>query len=157
MGKEKGNNFFKLNEEEILLWDIRNFNNFNQIDKNLYFGGNVFNRISKNKTCINNKLNEALGPNLASFYIIKKKSEESEERKLKLMNELEQLEMNLNELDNNMHLDRNNRANQRKAIIHLIKQKNKEMGTRRAVDFPYVIELFTRKDWKDYFDKKGLK
>jgi hypothetical protein len=66
----------------------------------------VFSRIAKNKTCINNKLNEALGANLASFYIIKKKSEESEERKAELMYELEKLEMELNELDKNMLLDK---------------------------------------------------
>ena len=116
----------------------------------------MFSRISKNKTCINNKLNEALGPNLASFYIIKKKSEESEERKLKLMNELEQLEKELNQL-NIESLDKKYKAPKRKAIIHLIKQKNKEIGTRRAVDFPYVIKLFTRKDWKAYFKLEGLK
>ena len=73
MGKERGNNFFRINEKEISLWDIPNLNNISQIDTNLYFGGNVFSRIAKNKTCINNKLNEALGVNLASFYIIKKK------------------------------------------------------------------------------------
>jgi hypothetical protein len=157
MGKEKGNNFFRINEKEISLWDIPNLNNISQIDTNLYFGGNVFSRIAKNKTCINNKLNEALGANLASFYIIKKKSEESEERKAELMYELEKLEMELNELDKNMLLDKKNKAIQRKAIIHLIKQKKNEMETKRASDFPYVIELFTRKDWKAYFKLEGLK
>jgi hypothetical protein len=154
MGKEKGNNFFEFNEKEISLKNIRNFK---QIKPNLYFGGNVFNRIAKNKTCINNKLNEALGANLASFYIIKKKSEESEERKAELMYELEKLEMELNELDKNMLLDKKNKAIQRKAIIHLIKQKKNEMEKKRASDFPYVIELFTRKDWKAYFKLEGLK
>jgi hypothetical protein len=156
MGKEKGNNFFEFNEEEISLWDIPNLNNISQINLNLYFGVQMLGNIRKNKTCINNKLNEALGPNLASFYIIKKRNEESEERKLVLKDELEQLEMQLNELDNNMHLDRNDRANQRKAKIHLIKQKKKEMEITRAVDFPYVIELFTRKDGNDYFFTEGL-
>ena len=151
MGKEKGNNFFRINEKEISLWDIQNLNNISQIDTNLYFGGNVFSRIAKNKTCINNKLNEALGVNLASFYIIKKRNEESEERKAELMNELEKLEMELNELDKNMQLDKKNKQIQIREIKHLIKQMNKEMGTKRAKNFPYVIELFTRKDWLDYF------
>jgi hypothetical protein len=123
MGKEKGNNFFKLNEEEILLWDIRNFNNFNQIDKNLYFGGNVFSRIAKNKTCINNKLNEALGPNLASFYIIKKRNEESEETILQLINQLVKLEKDLSQLDTNQ-LDKKNKATLRKKIENSIKDIN---------------------------------
>ena len=153
MGKEKGNNFFKFNEEEISLQDIRNFK---QIKTNLYFGVQMLGNIRKNVNFIKNKLNEALGANLASFYIIKKKSEVTKERKLKLMNELEQLVMKLNELNSNMQLDKKNKAIQRNEIEGSIKDINTEMNSQREKVFPYVIELFTRNDWNKYFEQEGF-
>ncbi len=156
MGKEKGNNFFEFNEEEISLRDIRKFNNFNQIVPNLYFGVQMLGNIRKNVNYINNKLNEALGANLASFYIIKKKSELTDERKLKLNNELEKFEKELNELNNNMQLDKKNKAIQRKEIEGSIKDINSEMNSQREKVFPYVIDLFTRNDWNKYFEQEGF-
>jgi len=153
MGKEKGNNFFEFNEEEITLRDIRNFK---QIKTNLYFGVQMLGNIRKNVNFIKNKLNEALGANLASFYIIKKQSEVTEERKLKLMNELEQLVMKLNELNSNMQLDKKNKAIQRNEIEGSIKDINSEMNSQREKVFPYVIELFTRNDWNKYFEQEGF-
>jgi hypothetical protein len=156
MGKEKGNNFFEFNEEEISLRDRRNFNNFNQILPNLYFGVQMLGNIRKNVNYINNKLNEALGANLASFYIIKKKSELTEERKLKLENELAKFEKELNELNNNMQLDKKNKAIQRREIEGSIKDINRELNSQREKVFPYVIELFTRKNGNDYFEQEGF-
>ena len=150
MGKENGNNFFKFNEKEISRWDIPNLNNINQINLNLYFGIQMLGNIRKNVNFINNKLNEALGPNLASFYIIKKRNEESNESKL------EQLKLQLNELDNNQ-LDQQNRAIQRNEIENSIEKITNNISRQRAKDFPYVIKLFTRKDWKAYFKLEGLK
>ena len=149
MGKEKGNNFFEFNEEEISLWDIPNLNNISQINLNLYFGVQMLGNIRKNVNFINNKLNEALGPNLASFYIIKKRNEESNESKL------EQLKLQLNELDNNQ-LDQQNRAIQRNEIENSIEKITNNISRQRAKDFPYVIELFTRKDGNDYFEFEGF-
>jgi len=156
MGKEKGNNFFEFNEEEISLRDRRKFNNFNQILPNLYFGVQMLGNIRKNVNYINNKLNEALGANLASFYIIKKKSELTEERKLKLENELAKFEKELNELNNNMQLDKKNKAIQRREIEGSIKDINRELNSQREKVFPYVIELFTRKNGNDYFEQEGF-
>ena len=153
MGKEKGNNFFEFNEEEISLQDIRNFE---QIDSNLYFGVQMLGNIRKNVNFINNKLNEALGANLASFYIIKKKSELTKERKLVLNDDLEKFEKELIELNNNMQLDKRNKAIQRKEIEGSIKDINRELNSQREKVFPYVIELFTRKNGNDYFEQEGF-
>jgi hypothetical protein len=156
MGKEKGNNFFDKLTEETLINDIQlsqelqKFNNFRNVTKESYFGVKKLGNIRKNVNFINNKLNEALGPNLASFYIIKKRNEESNERKL------EQLKLQLNELDNNQ-LDQQNRAFQRNEIENSIEKITNNISRQRAKDFPYVIELFTRKDWKAYFKLEGLK
>jgi hypothetical protein len=152
MGKENGNNFFEFNEEEISLWEILNFN---QIDPNLYFGVQMLGNIRKNVNYINNKLNESLGANLASFYIIKKRNEESEERKLVLKDELEKLEKELNQL-NIEALDKKHRAPKRKAIVGSINKKKIEMEIKRDKNFPYVIELFTRENGNDYFKQEGL-
>ena len=155
MGKEKGNNFFnKLTqdaEHNQLLHELKKFKNISNVKISSYFGYEMLGKIAKNVCYINNKLNEALGANLASFYIIKKRNEESIERKSELMNGLEKLEMELNKLDKNMQLDKKNKAIQRKEIKGSIKNIKKEMKIQRAKDFPYVIELFTRKDWLDYF------
>jgi hypothetical protein len=72
------------------------------------------------------------------------------------MNELEKLEMELNELDENMQLDKKNKAIQRKEIEGSIKNIKKEMKIQRAKDFPYAIELFTRENSNDYFEQEGL-
>ena len=156
MGKEKGNNFFDNLTEETLIngikisQELQKFNNFHNVTKESYFGVQMLGNIRKNVNFINNKLNEALGPNLASFYIIKKRNEESNESKL------EQLKLQLNELDNNQ-LDQQNRAIQRNEIENSIEKITNNISRQRAKDFPYVIELFTRKNWKDYFKLEGLK
>ena len=156
MGKEKGNNFFNKLVDNRLLDELQKFKNFSNVKIEKYFGYEMLGKIAKNVCYINNKLNEALGPNLASFYIIKKRNEESIERKSELMNELEKLEMELNELDKNMQLDKKNKAIQRKEIEGSIKNIKKEMKIQRAKDFPYAIELFTRENSNDYFFTEGL-
>jgi hypothetical protein len=167
MGKEKGNNFNnKLTEtkggetaiKDIKLFqELHKFKNFRDVNTEKYFGVHMFGNISKNVNYINNKLNEALGPNLASFYQIEKKSKDTEKNKKDLKGKLEKLKLQLNKLDKNKQLDQENRAIQRKAIVGSIRKITNNISRQRAKDFPYVIELFTRKDWKDYFDKKGLK
>ena len=155
MGKEKGNNFFDNLTEETLIngikisQELQKFNNFGNVNKESYFGVKKLGNIRKNVNFIYNRLNETLGPNLASFYIIKKRNEESNERKL------EQLKLQLNELDNNQ-LDQQNRAIQRNEIENSIEKITNNISRQRAKDFPYVIELFTRKDWKAYFFTEGL-
>jgi len=167
MGKEKGNNFNnKLTEtkggetaiKDIKLFqELHKFKNFRDVNTEKYFGVHMFGNISKNVNYINNKLNEALGPNLASFYQIEKKSKDTEKNKKDLKGKLEKLKLQLNKLDKNKQLDQENRAIQRKAIVGSIRKITNNISRQRAKDFPYAIELFTRKDWKDYFDKKGLK
>jgi hypothetical protein len=155
MGKENGNNFFDKLTEETLINDIqisqelKKWNNLRYVNTESYFGVKKLGNIHKNVNYINNKLNEALGANLASFYIIKKSSEEPNERKL------EKLKLQLNQLDNNQ-LDQENRAIQRNEIENSIEKITNNISRQRAKDFPYVIELFTRKDGNDYFELEGF-
>ncbi|MCF8430053.1 MAG: hypothetical protein K9G64_07965 [Bacteroidia bacterium] len=128
---------------------IKSFVNFESVKIKQYFGYLNSNIVAKYINIINNKLNEVLGANLACFYIIKKR--QSDEKKEKLAKELEEINKQREQILSDKLLDKKDKAIKIKEIDTLINDTTKKIELKRAKDFPYVIELFNREDYKEFF------
>jgi hypothetical protein len=172
IGKEKGVDFNeevyeKAEHDEIgkYLFDkikkveIKSFVNFETVKIKQYFGYKNSNVVAKYINGINNKLNEKLGFNLAKFYIIKKNSlDEIAIDKLVQENKkmIEDTKSEIKLLKKNKIININTRETAEEISKLEMKienyEKRKVIQIQRAKAFPYVIQLFTREDYKDYYE-----
>jgi hypothetical protein len=136
---------------------IKSFVNIESVEIKQYFGYKNSNTFSKYKNSINSKLNETLGFNLAKFYIINKNSHDEiaiEKLVQEIKKEVENLKSEIKLLVKNKV-----KTNTRETVEEISKleikiknlEKRIENPIQRAKAFPYVIQLFTRKDYKEYF------
>jgi hypothetical protein len=133
--------------------------NFETVKIKQYFGYKNSNVVAKYINGINNKLNEKLGFNLAKFYIIKKNSlDEIAIDKLVQENKkmIEDTKSEIKLLKKNKIININTRETAEEISKLEMKienyEKRKVIQIQRAKAFPYVIQLFTREDYKDYYE-----
>jgi response regulator of citrate/malate metabolism len=164
VAKEKGNDFSKniaekkKNKRDKVIYvdnfineSRQTFLNLRSVNIENYFEDNLTN-VAKNVTIINDKLNETLGFNLAKFYTIKKRQPDLEGIKEKLTRVLEELNKQMDQLHLDKLLDKKDKANKKKEINTSIKSNTKLINLQRGENLPYTIELFTRKDYKEYYE-----
>ena len=137
---------------------IKSFVNIESVEIKQYFGYKNSNTFSKYKNSINSKLNETLGFNLAKFYIINKNSHDEiaiEKLVQEIKKEVENLKSEIKLLVKNK-VKTNTRETAEEISKLEIKIKNLEKRIenpiQRAKAFPYVIQLFTRKDYKEFYE-----
>ena len=138
---------------------IKSFVNIESVEIKQYFGYKNSNTFSKYKNSINSKLNEALGFNLAKFYIINKNSHDEiaiEKLVQEIKKEVENLKSEIKLLVKNKIKNINTRETTEeisKLEIRITNlEKRIENPIQRAKAFPYVIQLFNRKDYKEYYE-----
>jgi hypothetical protein len=141
---------------QFLIDSMSNFGNLRSANIGSYY-------LNAEKTAkyingINNKLNETLGFNLAKFYIIKKNSHDEiaiEKLVQEIKKEVENLKSEIKLLVKNK-VKTNTRETAEEISKLEIKIKNLEKRIenpiQRAKAFPYVIQLFTRKDYKEFYE-----